>query len=224
MRRAEGFGIIGPLPPVPPASQEELSPVSLSKVSSPDVTQVLQEVSHGVKDAPARLMPLVYDELRRLADHYLRQERPDHTLQPTALVHEAYLRLVDQSRVEWQGRAHFIGVAAQLMRRILVDHARRHHASKRGGFQQRLSLDEAVDYSQPRDLDLVALDDALNALEQFDERQSRIVELRFFGGLTIEETAEALGVSPATVKVDWNMAKAWLLREVSRGQEHKDDA
>lgn len=169
-------------------------------------------------------MPFVYDELRRLADHYLRQERPDHTLQPTALVHEAYLRLVDQSRVEWQSRAHFIGVAAQLMRRILVDYARRHHASKRGGFREKLSLDEAVDYSQTRDLDLVALDDALNALEQFDERQSRIVELRFFGGLTIEETAEALGVSPATVKVEWNMAKAWLRREISRAKEHEDDA
>jgi RNA polymerase sigma-70 factor (ECF subfamily) len=194
------------------------------KVSSPDVTKILQEVSHGDKDAPARLMPLVYDELRRLADHYLRQERSDHTLQPTALVHEAYLKLIDQSRVEWQGRAHFLGVAAQLMRRILVDHARRHHASKRGGFRQKLSLDEAVDYSQPRDLDLVALDDALNALAQFDERQSRIVELRFFGGLTIEETAEALGVSPATVKVDWNMAKAWLRREISRGNEHGDDS
>jgi RNA polymerase sigma factor (TIGR02999 family) len=169
-------------------------------------------------------MPLVYDELRRLADHYLRQERPDHTLQPTALVHEAYLRLVDQSRVEWQNRAHFLGVAAQLMRRILVDHARRHHALKRGGFRQKLSLDEAVDYSQTPDVDLVALDDALNALEQFDERQSRIVELRFFGGLTIEETAEALSVSPATVKVDWNMAKAWLRQEISRGDEHGDDA
>jgi RNA polymerase sigma factor (TIGR02999 family) len=193
-------------------------------VSSPDVTQILQEVSRGDKDAPARLMPLVYDELRRLADHYLRQERPDHTLQPTALVHEAYLRLIDQSRVEWQNRAHFLGVAAQLMRRILVDHARRHHALKRGGFRQKLSLDEAVDYSQTPDVDLVALDDALNALEQFDERQSRIVELRFFGGLTIEETAEALSVSPATVKVDWNMAKAWLRQEISRGDEHGDDA
>jgi RNA polymerase sigma factor (TIGR02999 family) len=189
-------------------------------VSSPDVTQILQEVSGGDKDAPARLMPLVYDELRRLADHYLRQERPDHTLQPTALVHEAYLKLIDQTRVDWQNRAHFFGVAAQLMRRILVDHARRHRASKRGGFQQKLTLDEAVDYSQPRDLDLVALDDALNALAQMDARQSQIVELRFFGGLTIEETAEALGVSPATVKVDWSMAKAWLRREIGRGDEH----
>jgi RNA polymerase sigma factor (TIGR02999 family) len=203
---------------------QELSRESFQKVSSPDVTQILQEVSQGDKDAPARLMPLVYDELRRLADHYLRQERPDHTLQPTALVHEAYLKLIDQSRVEWQSRAHFLGVAAQLMRRILVDHARRHHALKRGGFRQKLSLDEAVDYSQTRDLDLVALDDALNALAQFDERQSRIVELRFFGGLTIEETAEALGISPATVKVDWNMAKAWLRREISRGNEQGDDA
>jgi RNA polymerase sigma factor (TIGR02999 family) len=188
-------------------------------MSSPDVTQILQEVSGGDKDAPARLMPLVYDELRRLADHYLRQERPDHTLQPTALVHEAYLKLIDQTRVDWQNRAHFFGVAAQLMRRILVDHARRHRASKRGGLRQKLTLDEAVDYSQPRDLDLVALDDALNALAQMDARQSQIVELRFFGGLTIEETAEALGISPATVKVDWSMAKAWLRREIGRGDD-----
>jgi RNA polymerase sigma-70 factor (ECF subfamily) len=193
-------------------------------MSSPDVTQILQEVRGGERDAPARLMPLVYDELRRLADYYLRQERPDHTLQPTALVHEAYLKLVDQTRVDWQNRAHFFGVAAQLMRRILVDHARRHRASKRGGFQQKLTLDEAVDYSQPRDLDLVALDDALNALARFDERQSRIVELHFFGGLTIEETAEALGVSPATVKVDWSMAKAWLRREIERGSDDGDVA
>jgi RNA polymerase sigma-70 factor (ECF subfamily) len=185
-------------------------------LSSPDVTQILQEVSGGDKDAPARLMPLVYDELRRLANHYLRQERSDHTLQPTALVHEAYLKLIDQSRVDWQNRAHFFGVAAQSMRRILVDHARSHRASKRGGVQQKLTLDEAVDYSQPRDIDLLALDDALNLLAKLDERQSRVVELRFFGGLTIEETAEALGVSPATVKVDWSMAKAWLRREISR--------
>lgn len=193
-------------------------------MSSPDVTQILQEVSGGDRDAPARLMPLVYDELRRLADHYLRQERPDHTLQPTALVHEAYLKLIDQTRVDWQNRAHFFGVAAQLMRRILVDHARRHRASKRGGFQQKLTLDEAVDYSQPRDVDLIALDDALNALAKLDERQSRIVELRFFGGLTIEETAEALGISPATVKVDWSMAKAWLRREIGRGSDDADVA
>jgi RNA polymerase sigma-70 factor (ECF subfamily) len=186
-------------------------------VSAPDVTQILQGLRHGDPDAPGRLMPFVYDELRRLADHYLRQERPNHTLQPTALVHEAYLRLIDQTRVDWQNRAHFFGVAAQLMRRILVDHARRHRASKRGGYEQKVTLDEALDYSQPRDVDLLALDDALNALAEFDERQSRIVELRFFGGLTIEETAEALGVSPATVKVDWSMAKAWLRQQIERG-------
>jgi RNA polymerase sigma factor (TIGR02999 family) len=182
-----------------------------------DITQILQEVSGGNREAPARLMPLIYDELRRLADYYLRRERPDHTLQPTALVHEAYLKLIDQTRVDWQNRAHFFGVAAQLMRRILVDHARRHRASKRGGFQQKLTLDEAVDYSQARDVDLVKLDEALTALAKFDARQSRIVELRFFGGLTIEETAEALGISPATVKVDWSMAKAWLCREIGGG-------
>ena len=185
-----------------------------TQVSPVDVTEILQDVRHGDKDAPARLMPLVYDELRRLADHYLRQERPDHTLQPTALVHEAYLKLVDQTRVDWQNRAHFFGVAAQIMRRILVDHARRHRASKRGGFQQKMTLDEAVDYSQSRELNLVALDDALNTLSHLDPRQSQIVELRFFGGLSIEETAEALNVSPATVKVDWSMAKAWLRREI----------
>jgi RNA polymerase sigma factor (TIGR02999 family) len=186
------------------------------EVSAPDVTQILQEIRDGDGDAPARLMPLVYDELRRLADHYLRQERPDHTLQPTALVHEAYLKLVDQTSVDWQNRAHFFGVSAQVMRQILVDHARRHRASKRGGLQQKLTLEEAIDYSQPLDVDLVALDDALTALAQFDARQSKIVELRFFGGLTIEETAVALGISPATVKVDWGMAKAWLRREIRR--------
>jgi RNA polymerase sigma-70 factor (ECF subfamily) len=192
-------------------------------VSSPeDVTQILREVSGGDAGAPARLMPLVYDELRRLADHYLRRERPDHTLQPTALVHEAYLKLIDQTRVDWQNRAHFFGVAAQLMRRILVDHARRHQAEKRGGFRQKLTLDEAVDYSQTRDVDLVKLDDALTALAKFDARQSRIVELRFFGGLTIEETAEAIGISPATVKVDWSMAKAWLRREIGGGDADDD--
>jgi RNA polymerase sigma factor (TIGR02999 family) len=189
-----------------------------------DITRILQEVSGGNREAPARLMPLVYDELRRLADHYLRRERPDHTLQPTALVHEAYLRLIDQTRVDWQNRAHFFGVAAQLMRRILVDHARRHQAEKRGGFRQKLTLDEAVDYSQTRDVDLVRLDEALTALAQFDERQSRVVELRFFGGLTIEETAEALAVSPATVKVDWSMAKAWLRREIGGGDADGDVA
>jgi RNA polymerase sigma-70 factor (ECF subfamily) len=188
-----------------------------------DITQILQEVSGGNREAPARLMPLIYDELRRLADYYLRRERPDHTLQPTALVHEAYLKLIDQTRVDWQNRAHFFGVAAQLMRRILVDHARRHRASKRGGFQQKLTLDEAVDYSQTRDVDLVKLDDALTALAKFDARQSRIVELRFFGGLTIEETAEALGISPATVKVDWSMAKAWLRREIGGGGDADED-
>jgi RNA polymerase sigma-70 factor, ECF subfamily len=185
-------------------------------VSTSDVTQILLAVQDGDRDAPARLMPIVYDELRRLADHYLRQERPDHTLQGTALVHEAYLKLIDQTQVDWQNRAHFFGVAAQLMRQILVDHARRHRSAKRGGARQKLTLDEAVDYSQSRDVDLVALDDALTALAQRDERQSRIVELRFFGGLTIEETAVALDISPATVKVDWSMAKAWLRREISR--------
>ena len=215
-----GFGILRPA-----VGQSCLKIVRFAPVSPPeDVTQILQEVSGGNREAPARLMPLVYDELRRLADHYLRQERPDHTLQPTALVHEAYLKLIDQTRVDWQNRAHFFGVAAQLMRRILVDHARRHQAEKRSGFRQKLTLDEAVDYSQTRDVDLVRLDEALTALAQFDARQSQVVELRFFGGLTIEETAEAIGISPATVKVDWNMAKAWLRREIGGGDADVDVA
>ena len=187
----------------------------VSVLASSDVTQILKELRDGDDEAAARLIPLVYDELRRLADHYLRQERPDHTLQPTALVHEAFLKLIDQTRIDWQNRAHFFGIAAQLMRQILVDHARRHNASKRGGAQQKVALDEAVNYSQPRDVDLVALDEALTELAKFDERQSRIVEMRFFGGLTIKETAEALGISPATVKVDWNMAKAWLHQQIA---------
>jgi len=156
------------------------------------------------------LMPLVYDELRRLAAHYLRHERPDHTLQPTALVHEAYLRLVDQTQVRWQNRAHFFGIAANLMRQILVNHALSHRASKRGGTAIKLTLDEAAGLSKQRDVDLVALDEALTRLAALDSQPSRIVELRFFGGLSIEETAEVLRISPATVKREWTMAKAWL--------------
>ena len=185
-----------------------------------DVTQMLREIGDGKEEeAPAKLIPLVYDELRRLAQSYLNQERLDHTLQATALVHEAYIRLVDCQNVTWQNRAHFIAVAAQVMRRILVDHARTRSAEKRGGLGHKLSLDEAVDFPHERDVDLVALDDALNALAQLDPRQSRLVELRFFGGLTIEETAHALNISPATVKREWTVAKAWLLREVSKDDE-----
>ncbi|MGI8788399.1 MAG: sigma-70 family RNA polymerase sigma factor, partial [Pyrinomonadaceae bacterium] len=155
------------------------------------------------------------EDLRRLAHVYLSKERSDHTLQATALVHEAYLRLVDWENASWQNRAHFFSVAASVMRNILVDHARRKRAEKRGGFGQKLSLDEAVSFSKEREIDLVALDDALLNLEKIDARQAKIVELRFFGGLTIEETAEALRVSPATVKNEWTFAKAWLRTQLT---------
>lgn len=180
-----------------------------------DITKLLVDWGKGSKLALDGLMPLVYDELHRIASRYLRRERQGHTLQTTALINEAYLRIVDQNRVNWQSRAHFFGVAAQMMRRILVDHARSHLYAKRGGGAQKLTLDEAIATPQERDLDLVALDDALTTLAQIDPQQSRIIELRFFGGLTIEETAEVLGISPATVKRDWNMAKAWLFGEIS---------
>jgi RNA polymerase sigma factor (TIGR02999 family) len=160
-------------------------------------------------------MPLVYDELKRLAGSYLRRERLDHTLQSAALVNEAYLRLVDQKQVQWQNRAHFFGIAAQMMRRILVDHARGHKAAKRGAGMPVLALDEAVAEAQGRSVDLIGLDDALQKLEKIDPQQGKIVELRFFSGLSIEETATVLGISPATVKRDWAAARAWLYREVS---------
>jgi RNA polymerase sigma factor (TIGR02999 family) len=176
------------------------------------ITQLLTDASNGDQAALDALLPLVYNELRRLAEHYLRQERPDHTLQATALVHEAYLRLVDQTSISWQNRAHFFSVAAQVMRHILVDHARKVHTEKRGGGERKLSLDEAVSFFEERDVNLVALDEALNELAQFDAQQSRIVELRFFGGLTIEEIAAVLQITPGTVRYDWRMAKAWLHR------------
>jgi RNA polymerase sigma factor (TIGR02999 family) len=178
------------------------------------VTQMLIDWGKGDHDAPHRLMPLVYDELRQLAQHYLQRERADHTLQATGLVHEAYLRLVDQSTTTWQNRAHFFGVAAQVMRRILVDYARSHRAEKRGGNWDKLAFDEALAPSSERSVDLIALDDALKDLGALDPRQSQIVELRFFGGLTIEEVGEVLDVSPRTVKREWRMAKAWLRREI----------
>jgi RNA polymerase sigma factor (TIGR02999 family) len=181
-----------------------------------DVTQLLLDLRSGDKEAMDKLLPLVYGELRRLAASYLRRERPDHTLQPTALVHEAYLRLVDQSRVEWQNRAHFFGIAAQIMRRLLVDHARQHRAAKRSGGAAKLSLDEALGVIDERSTDLVALDEALEALAELDPQKSRIVELRFFGGLSIEETAEVLGISTPTVTRQWRMAKAWLYNQVSK--------
>lgn len=187
-------------------------------ISSPareDVTRILIDWSGGDQQALARLMPFVYDELRRLGRQYLQRERPDHTLQATALVHEAYLRLVDQGTTTWQNRAHFFGVAAQVMRRILVDYARAHRAEKRGGGWDKLAFDEALTPSAERTIDLIALDDALKDLLEFDPRQSQIVELRFFGGLTNEEIGEVLSVSPTTVKREWRMAKAWLRREIT---------
>lgn len=164
-------------------------------------------------------MPLVYDELRRLARHYIRLERPGHTLQSTALVHEAFVRLVGQSPPEWKDRAHFFGVAARLMRQILVDHARASRAAKRGGNSPQLTVDERVMGAKSEGLDLVALDDALNELAQISPQQSQIVELRFFSGLSIEETSEVLGKSPATVKRNWTAARAWLFREMNRSAE-----
>jgi len=180
-----------------------------------EVTALLRDWSGGDRDALERLMPLVYQELRRLAASYLRVERPDHTLQPTALVHEAYLRLVDQRGVSWQNRAHFFGIAAQMMRRILVDHARRRQAAKRDATALRVQAMSAEgEEASVRDPELLALDQALCGLESLDARQARIVELRFFGGLTVEETAEVAGVSSATVKREWRTARAWLAREI----------
>jgi RNA polymerase sigma factor (TIGR02999 family) len=184
--------------------------------SQQDVTRLLVRLTDGDRGVLDELLPVVYGELRKLASSYLRRERIGHTLQPTALVHEAYMRLVDQTQVQWQNRAHFFGVAAQMMRRILVDHARAHEAEKRGGEFQKLSLDENIDVSGERDVNLVALDDALNLLAEIDPQKSKIVELRFFGGLSVEETAEVLGVSAPTVKRQWRMAKAWLYGQVKR--------
>lgn len=179
------------------------------------VTQLLVKWGDGDQQALDKLMPLVYSELRRLASNYLRRERPGHTLQPTALVNEAYLKLVDQKGAKWQNRAQFYGVAAQLMRRILVDHARHRQAAKRGGpDQQRLSITSAGDLGEKPDFDLLALHEALEELRTFDPQQERIVELRFFGGLSIEDTAEVMGIGHATVERDWKMARAWLRRKL----------
>ena len=179
-----------------------------------DVTALLSKLTQGNQEAAEKLIPVVYDELKRLARRYMRRERPDHTLQTTALVHEAYLRLVRQEVVHWQGRSHFFGIAAQLMRRILLDHARGYLCEKRGGAREVLPLNEALVFSPERSEELVRLDEALGRLSALDERQGKIVELRFFGGLSVEETAEFLGISPKTVKRDWAVAKVWLHREM----------
>jgi RNA polymerase sigma-70 factor, ECF subfamily len=183
--------------------------------SSGEVTRLLDEMRNGNRAAEAKLMPLVYEELRRRADHYMLRERPDHTLQPTALVHEAYLRLVEQRDVP-RNRAHFLAIAAQLMRRILVDHARARQADKRPAPEQRISLDKALVFSEDKSSELLALDEALQRLAQWDPRQSRIVELRYFGGLSVEETAEVIGLSGTQVKREWSHAKAWLRGELAR--------
>jgi RNA polymerase sigma-70 factor (ECF subfamily) len=182
--------------------------------SSGDVTRLLAALSEGKQDVAPVLVPLVYNELRRLAEYHLRKERPDHTLQATALVHEAYLKLVDKPDARWQDRAHFFAVAAQAMRRVLMDHARARRGPKRAGAQAAVTLDEARLKADEPPLDLVALDLALERLTARDAQQGRVVELRFFGGLTIEETAEVLGISAATVKREWAMARAWLRREL----------
>ena len=181
-----------------------------------EVTQLLIDWSNGDHAALDKLIPVVDEELRRLAHRYMSRERADHTLQTTALVNEAFVRLVNRKNVQWQNRAHFFGIAAQLMRTILVDHARSHASAKRGGGAYKLELDEALVVSKQKASEVIALDEALKQLALIDSQQSRIVELRFFGGLTVEETAEVLHLSPATIKREWSTAKAWLYRELAK--------
>ena len=176
-----------------------------------DITQMLIELTDGNKEVVNEILPLIYAELRKLAGGYLRRERGNHTLQPTALVHEAYMKLIDQKKVRWQNRSHFFGIAAQVMRRILMDYARKHKAEKRGGEGENIALEEEfIIIENERSAELLALDEALENLEKIDEMKAKIVELRYFGGLSVEETAEVLGVSEITVKRHWRMAKAWL--------------
>ena len=179
------------------------------------ITVLLEQMNAGDGDAPEKLLPLVYDDLRRLARAYFANEKADHTLQATALVHEAYIRLVNWENVNWQTRAQFFAVAAEVMRKVLIDHARHKNALKRSG-GQKISLDEAVSFSDNKEIDLVGLEEALQTLEKLDSRQAKIVELRFFGGLSIEETAHVLNISETTVRRDWTFAKAWLQRELTR--------
>jgi RNA polymerase sigma factor (TIGR02999 family) len=186
--------------------------------AQPQITERLIAWSSGDVTAQDDVIRAVYQQLHRMAEGYLRRESPGNSLQPTALVHEAYLRLVDQTQVNWQNRAHFFGVAAQMMRRILVDHARAKQREKRGGQERKLSLEEAITASRERAAELVQLDEALVGLSKVDQRKSRVVELRFFGGLSVEETAEVLGVSPQTVMRDWKLAKAWLYDEINRAR------
>jgi RNA polymerase sigma factor (TIGR02999 family) len=191
--------------------------MSQSDQTRREITQILQELSEGKRDAVDQLIPLVYDELRRQAARYLRRERPDHTLQATAVVHEAYLKLIDQNDVKWESRTHFFAIAAQAMRRILVDHARTKYRDKRGGDALKVTFDEALPVAaEEKSVDLIALDEVLTRLDAKDKQQVRIVELRYFAGLSLEETADALGISRATAARDWKVAKAWLHRELTR--------
>jgi RNA polymerase sigma factor (TIGR02999 family) len=192
----------------------------VARPESKDVTTLLLEWGGGRRQALDELMPLVYDQLRRLAAHQLRRERPNHTLHGTALVHEAYLKLIDQSRVQWKDREHFFAVAAQVIRRILVTYARSRNASKRGGGNTLLAFDESIALPDRKDVDLIRLDDALESLSRLDPQQARIIELRFFGGLSIEGTAEVLKTSTSTVSREWSLARAWLHRELNRSSAH----
>jgi len=201
---------------------KEPSPQQKGDETQQEITARLIAWNGGDAAALDDVINAVYRELRRMADRYLRMEHPEHSLQPTALVHEAYLRLIDQTQVNWQNRAHFFGVAAQMMRRILVDHARTKQREKRGGSARTLSLDEVLDVGKGRPADLVALDEALEGLTGIDPRKGRVVEMRFFGGLSVEETAAVLDVSPQTVMRDWKLAKAWLYQEIKR--DSRDDA
>jgi RNA polymerase sigma factor (TIGR02999 family) len=190
----------------------------MSQNEPSEITRMLIELTDGNREVVDQILPHIYDELKRLASGYLRRERPDHTLQPTALVHEAYMKLIDQNRVQWQNRAHFFGIAAQVMRRILLDHARKHQANKRGGEAEKLPIDEEIlVVSHDRSAELIALDEALQELARLDEQKAKIVELRYFGGLSIEETAEVLGVSVPTVNRHWRTAKAWLYSQLTPG-------
>jgi len=185
---------------------------------SSNITDLLIGWGNGDRRALDEMLPLVYDELRRLASHYLSRENPGHTLQTTALVHEAYVRLIDQRRVDWKNRAQFLGVAARVMRHILLNHARDRSAAKRGGNAQRVSLSMAVDFFNEPDVSLIALDEALSKLSELDPRKSRVVELKFFGGMTMDEIAEVLQISTATVERDWSLARAWLFRAMKGDQ------
>jgi RNA polymerase sigma factor (TIGR02999 family) len=187
----------------------------MKQSAAQDITQLLLAWGDGDKQALDKLMPFVYEELRKLAGNYMRQQRSDHTLQTTALVNEAYLRLIDSSKVRWQNRTHFFAISAQLMRRVLVDFARAKNANKRGGDNQKITFDEALNVSAEKESELIALDEALEALAALDERQSQIVEMRYFGGMTEEEIAVALDVSTRTVRRDWSIARAWLYRELN---------